>query len=150
MADRYCTNILERFEARYVPEPNSGCWLWLGGLAGGGYATMWGGRSMIRAGRWAYQTFVGPIPYGLELDHKCRVRCCVNPAHLEPVTHTENVRRGDAGKVNRARQLGKHRCDKGHLFTPENIYRSPKKGTRECRICRNAAATRWRERQNGN
>lgn len=73
------------------------CWLWTGGV-GRGYGIFYRGAdrggSFTVAHRYAYEALVGPIPAGLTLDHLCRVRGCVNPAHLEPVTQAENVRRG--------------------------------------------------------
>lgn len=77
--------------------PEWSCWLWQGHVRPDGYGQA--GRSEL-AHRWSYETFVGPIPEGMHLDHVCRVRACVNPAHLEPVTREENLRRGrrDRGK----------------------------------------------------
>ena len=77
-----------------------GCWLWTASLKGPGYNTGRGYASFYWAGkgqsghRVAYEVLVGTIPDGLQVDHLCRVRRCVNPEHLEPVTHRENVRRG--------------------------------------------------------
>jgi hypothetical protein len=73
----------------------SGCWLWQGNIhPDKGYGIMRRGGLTRRAHRFFYETLVGPVPDGLELDHLCRVRHCVNPDHLEPVTHAENLRRG--------------------------------------------------------
>lgn len=69
------------------------CWLWERGT-NGGYGMYWFRGRNIAAHRFAYEALVGPIPEGLELDHTCRVKRCVNPAHLEPVTHRENILRG--------------------------------------------------------
>ena len=86
------------FLSKVSPEPTSGCWLWTGGLEEKGYAVLckpnWKGHRA--AHRFSYETFVGPIPDGLQIDHKCRVRSCVNPDHLEPVTSAENNRRSRA------------------------------------------------------
>ena len=68
------------------------CWDWLGGKSNG-YGRFWVEGRLVQAHRWAYETMVGPIPEGLTLDHLCRVRYCVNPSHLEPVTLGENIRR---------------------------------------------------------
>lgn len=72
------------------------CWIWIMSLDGRGYAQMWDTRTrrLRRAHRVYYEVFVGPIPDGLHIDHLCRVTNCVNPAHLEPVTHRENLMRG--------------------------------------------------------
>lgn len=78
-----------RFDSLISPEPNTGCWLWLGTLSDNGY----GIYAHRRAHRIAFEQMKGGIPPGLDLDHLCRVRCCVNPEHLEPVTRKENCRR---------------------------------------------------------
>lgn len=69
------------------------CWLWQGTRFRLGYGSFSVNGSPVSAHRFAYEMFVGAIPVGLELDHLCRVRHCVNPSHLEPVTHQENMRR---------------------------------------------------------
>lgn len=126
----------EAFWPKVMPEPNSGCWLWMGGIQSEGYGTL---RSRTRKGsgyahRISYVLHKGPIPKGLELDHKCRVRCCVNPDHLEPVTRKINVRRGDAWK----RNASKTHCPKGHPYEGRNLIVSKRgDGTtfRQCRTC---------------
>ncbi len=82
-------------DERFMPEPNSGCWLWTGGVKSDGYgsARTYGARRSVLAHRFMYELLVGPIPDGLELDHVCRVRSCVNPDHLDIVTHAENIAR---------------------------------------------------------
>src|SRR5689334_10590331 len=82
---------LDRFLTR-VTQQTSGCWLWTGYLMPNGYGKFAVSRGInALAHRWSYETFVGAIPAGLTLDHLCRVRGCVNPTHLEPVTRRENV-----------------------------------------------------------
>lgn len=76
-----------------VPEPNTGCWLYTNVFNNGYGQIQINGRDTL-AHRTAYEYFKGPIPEGLELDHLCRTKACVNPDHLEPVTRSENVRRG--------------------------------------------------------
>jgi hypothetical protein len=90
----------ERFYDSIEPEPNSGCWLFaLGGPRGYGYLSVGGrGGRRVLAHRFSYELHVGPVPEGLVLDHLCRVRRCVNPRHLEPVTQRENVFRGAVTK----------------------------------------------------
>ena len=78
---------------RYVERDANGCWLWMGALNRAGYAQLYLNGAARLAHRLAYAEHVGPIPDGLPLDHLCRVKRCVNPDHLEPVTASENVRR---------------------------------------------------------
>lgn len=71
------------------------CWHWRGALSSQGYGVFYLSRGRYcLAHRFSYETFVGPIPLGLVLDHLCRDRACVNPEHVEPVTNAENIRRG--------------------------------------------------------
>lgn len=120
-----------------VSESPSGCWLWNGATSPKGYGQFRftvGRGTPGRAHRWAYTRWVGLIPEGLTLDHLCRVRRCVNPAHLEPATIAENVHRAAALRTH---------CGAGHEWTAENIYRPPSTGYRTCRSCareRKAAA----------
>jgi len=123
------------------PEPTSGCWLWSGSVNRLGYGTL-GDQGL--AHRIGYRLLVGPIPAGLEIDHLCRVRSCVNPAHLEPVPHRVNVLRGDADAARNAR---KTHCPQGHAYTIENmLVRTRLAGKRVCRICDKAATARYRRR----
>lgn len=88
----------EEFFSRLDKMPN-GCWLWKGAITGRGYPVMHLTKGKwVKAHRWAYEHFVGPIPEGLEPDHTCEIKICVNPDHIEPVTHLENVRRGPVGR----------------------------------------------------
>lgn len=107
-----------RFWDKVSPEPMSGCWLWTGAITSGGYGSAGGGPRVARWGayahRMAYQALIGPIPQGLQLDHKCRIRSCCNPDHLEPVTNRENTIRGLAPKINSERLRAQHRAKKGH------------------------------------
>ena|SRR3990167_5965196 len=106
-----------------IPVPDLGpCWIWLGGKSNG-YGIFWlNGHSTLA------HRFLIDVPEGLEPDHLCRNRACVRPSHLESVTHSLNVIRGDNG--NRK----KTRCKHGHLFNSSNTYITPK-GQRRCRLC---------------
>jgi hypothetical protein len=86
----------EKLEARIERIPECGCWLWMGRLNRNGYGRLYHEGSEPMAHRTSYERHVGPIPEGLVLDHLCRVRCCVNPYHLEPVTVQVNTLRGEA------------------------------------------------------
>lgn len=122
-------------------EKTATCWLWKGGLNKKGYGKCYDGARNEIAHIAFYRLLVGPIPSGLELDHICRVRRCVNPEHLEPVTHAENIRRGRSGAANRE----KTHCSKGHEFTPENTYRD-KQNRRQCLVCKRLQRVDWGRR----
>lgn len=123
-------------ESKISPEPNSGCWLWDWDIADNGYGRMrWEGRRQ-GAHRVVYKLLKGPIPTGLQLDHGCRLRCCVNPDHTEPVTLIENVARGISFS---ALNTAKTQCKHGHPFAGENLA-ILKDGSRSCRACARKAA----------
>src|SRR6516164_7314046 len=82
------------FDDCFIPEPNSGCWLWFGVQTKDGYGRWGGGANRKLAHRISYERAKGPVPIGMQIDHLCRVRCCVNPDHLEVVTPLENNARG--------------------------------------------------------
>jgi hypothetical protein len=124
----------DRFWDKVQFEPNTDCWLWDAAL-NGGYGMYWTGDKQVRAHRLSYESLIGPIPEGFQIDHLCRVRNCVNPWHLEPVTPAENHRRGRCAEVAGERQRLKTHCPRGHAYTEENTYYKPQ-GWRECRVCR--------------
>ena len=110
----------------------SGCWDWVGCVARSGYGRLRDGRGNTRnAHRVMYERLRGPIPTGLQIDHLCRNRRCVNPDHLEPVTQRVNLLRG---KTLVARQAAQTHCKRGHPLTEDNIYRL--NGSRRCRSCK--------------
>ena len=119
-----------------VPEyrPELGpCWIWLGAMDReyGRFSTNGKG---YRAHRFAYELLKGPIPKGKVTDHLCRVRCCVNPGHIEPVTNKENLLRGVSFSAVNAR---KTHCPKGHPFDERNTFHCRER--RHCRACRREA-----------
>jgi hypothetical protein len=129
----------ERFFAKV--EKTDTCWLWTGAKNQDGYGRFRLDGRKVQAHRFAYELLVDPIPEGLELDHTCRVRHCVRPDHLEPVTHRENIVRGvGVGKWN----ARKTHCKHGHPFDAENTYINVRLNRRSCRACRNAHMTRKR------
>lgn len=118
---------------RYIsPEPNSGCWLWTGSEDRHGYGTFSIRNYPRPAHRIAYLLFVGNIPRELQLDHLCRNSYCVNPAHLEPVTQQENIKRGNAGRKDRI----KTHCAQGHPFAGDNVRTIKRPNGRTGRVCR--------------
>ena len=124
----------ERLRSRITPEGE--CWMWTGATGeryGRFYVGRDGGKARWRgAHRVVYEALVGPVPSGLELDHLCRNRLCVNPIHLEPVTHQENCRRGRVGKYLSERTHCKH----GHPFSGDNLIVLGAGLGRRCRACR--------------
>ena len=134
--------VLEKFHDSYIPEPMSGCWIWIAGLRSSGshpYGYIMDGSRlpngkprMELSHRYSYSTFNGPIAQGNHIHHKCENTLCVNPHHLESVTPTEHVHKtpGCAGYM-AARVT---HCVKGHEFTEENTRFTPK-GYRRCAQC---------------
>lgn len=116
------------------------CWLWTGAKNPNGYGVFRGVDRTHIAHRWAYETFVEPCP-GLDVDHLCRVRNCVNPDHLEAVTRQENLLRG-VGLA--AQNAAKTHCPQGHLLSGDNLCG----GTpgRKCKICKNKVERERRRR----
>lgn len=120
----------QRMVDKIEPEPNTGCWLWMGSQCRGGYGKVWCVPEVGElAHRVSYVLLKGPISDELEIDHLCRVRQCANPDHMEPVTRQENIRR--ARNYNR----DKTQCLRGHVFSLENTYHV--RGERVCRVCAN-------------
>lgn len=122
-------------------EKTDTCWLWRASLSHNGYgAFQYDGRPRP-AHRYSYELLVGPIPEGLEIDHLCRVRHCVNPDHLEAVTHLENVRRGVYAEMPVLTRINaeKTHCKRGHPLSGDNLIvrENARSGKirRQCRTC---------------
>lgn len=141
MVDR--RSFAERFWSRV--DRSGPCWVWNGKVDRAGYAMPLHNRGLrYRPHQWAYILTHGPVPPRLELDHLCNVKACCNPAHLEAVTHKENLRR---------KRLHHTHCRHGHPFSVENttiVYRDDgKRYERRCRICEKERSRRFRERHPG-
>ena len=122
-------------------EKTEGCWLWTAYRRPDGYGQFRVGSRMVKAHRFAYELLVGPIPDGRETDHLCRVRHCVNPAHLEPVTHRENTLRGDTPA---ARNAAKTHCPQGHPLAEGNLVPFDlRRGRRRCLTCHREQSREW-------
>lgn len=118
---------MEKFINAIRVLPNS-CWQWQNSLATFGYGKFWIGNTQFMAHRFAWWVFRGAIPKGLQIDHLCRNRGCVNPDHMEPVTIKENVLRGVGTSAINKR---KTHCKNGHAYdriSPSN--------RRYCSICK--------------
>lgn len=142
------TLLPDRVRSKIAPV-ETGCWLWSGATINTGYGSVYAGelsdaKSSVLAHRLVYELLVGEIPEGLEADHLCRVPLCVNPSHLELVTHAENVRRGDAPQAGGEYQLSKTHCPQGHEYSGDNLYVVPSSGHRHCRQCRQVAGRKYK------
>ncbi len=140
-SSRPLTPVIERFLDKICIQDT--CWLWTGAPNAAGYAMLYMSPTnkprVDYAHRFSYRLFIGPIPVGLDLDHLCRVRHCVNPDHLEPVTRKENIHRGLRGVL-------KTHCIRGHAFDEENTVLTSQ--GRQCRVCNKMRARKyWVDRE---
>lgn len=120
--------IADRIRLSVDVDDVNGCWVWRRGRDSHGYGTIHVQRKQVGAHRVSYETFVGPIPEGLQLDHLCRNRACVNPGHLEPVTSRINTNRSPFANAHVTS------CPRGHAYDDTNTYY--RDGHRDCRLCR--------------
>lgn len=122
------------------------CLVWHGPLDDDGYGrTYAGGKSGQLAHRVSYETFVGPIPTGTEIDHTCRNRACVRPEHLEAVPHAVNMARRPTPPI-------KTKCANGHEQTTETVRERVRPNGhvhRACRLCEAEAARRYAAKKKG-
>lgn len=114
------------------------CWLWTASVTGAGYGQFYIAPTMRGSHRISYEWLVGPIPLGLDLDHLCRIRHCVNPGHLEPVTRSENNQRG----LLSALRVPKTHCPGGHPYDGGNTYVNTL-GRSVCRECKRTRSREW-------
>lgn len=130
------SHLPERFWSKVLRLPD-GCWLWTAAVLRqyGRFRFGPDGTSTKLAHRGAYLALAGDVPVGLELDHVCLNKQCVNPAHLALVTHKENVYRGSLPAVSFLLHAAKTHCPQGHPYDEENTYRPPNKNGRYCRAC---------------
>lgn len=116
-------SLRERFDAKWIPEPNTGCWLWTAYTTKQGYGAIGLSRGVSRdarlAHRIAWELYRGSIPEGMVLDHTCRVRCCVNPDHLRTVTPLVNTLENSSGVA--ATNAAKTHCIYGHPLSGDNL-----------------------------
>lgn len=138
------TVVKDRFYRFIEKIPEHGCWIWMGHLKPNGYGMF----DKKNAHRVSYEFEIGQIPKGLDLDHLCRVRGCVNPNHLEPVTRSENLRRGETGSF--AKKQAEHRthCTHGHPYDDKNTrWYSTKYGlARSCKECQRQIRKRRKDK----
>lgn len=144
-------SLLKRMEEKYIPEPTTGCWLWMAAVDRKGYGVVSrGGRGggRVFAHRAMYEAHRGAVPDGKCLDHLCRTPSCINPWHLEATTWRQNILRGDSHVAAQARQT---HCKHGHEFTPDNTYWEGERRRRGCKECRRRVHARYaaRRRQRG-
>jgi len=136
------SELLSRFEERYIPEPNSGCWLWTGDVLinkmGKSYGYFRKSGKSVMAHRFSFEVYKNDIPTGLQIDHLCCNTLCVNPEHLEPVSASENSKRHIRRNYGMVCKNGHHRSVFGTAHR--------KDGSFTCRECGRIAVRRYRER----
>jgi hypothetical protein len=132
---------IRRFWSKVTVAGATECWLWTTALDRYGYGRFYNPLGSPLPHRVAYELLIGPIPDGLQLDHLCRVRACVNPSHLEPVTPATNTKRGWPAQ--------KTHCLHGHPLDQENTYlrTAPSGGKRMCRACNRIAVSSYKARK---
>lgn len=128
----------QRFWAKVREEGD--CWVWTAYVdKSNGYGKFQLGGANVYAHRFAYEDMIADIPAGLQIDHLCRNRICVNPYHLEPVTPLVNTRRSPIGHAS------KTHCPQGHAYSGDNLR--VWSGRRYCRTCQAENSKAFRERQ---
>ena len=131
--------------SRISIDEETGCWNWTGYVAKNGYGKITYNKKSYKAHRLVYELLVKPIETGLQIDHLCRNRRCVNPTHLEEVTQKENILRGTSPT---AENKNKTHCVHGHELSGENLLVSSG-GRRVCRICHRKQKSAWKQKNKG-
>lgn len=136
-------NTVERLLKLYVHKTET-CWEWTGAIAMNGYSKTKLNFKYTSGHRAFFEHYKGPISPGLQIDHLCKNKRCVNPEHLEMVTPRENSARspGTISTINRH----KLECNSGHLLSGDNLYMTPD-GRRQCRSCKTAAAHKYNKKK---
>ncbi len=143
--------LIKRFDAK-SPDSDSlshdgtPCRIWTGYINRDGYGMFADGKRLMRAHRFSYEQYIGPIPEDFHVDHLCRRRACVAPLHLEAVPCATNIQRGESGKARGEQMLAKTHCPKGHPYEGDNLYlRASSPASRSGRSCRECARQRGRK-----
>lgn len=130
----------ERFMRQVYKEPTYQCWLWQGHIGKNGYGRWKPAGRSVSTHRWSYERFIGPIPEGLQIDHICNIKSCVNPEHLQPVTARVNVLKAKKGitSINAA----KTHCVNGHPLFGANLRIYVTKDGKKSRVCKSCRQDR--------
>jgi hypothetical protein len=141
------TDWMDKLGLWFVPEPNTGCWLWFRCTLANGYGQLGSSGRRYYAHRLSYELLVGTIPDGLTIDHLCRTRCCVNPSHMEVVTIKVNTNRGFSPPALNSR---KTHCINGHEFNESNTahWKGWDLGKRRCRECHRERGRKRKRKRN--
>lgn len=116
------------------------CWEWMATRNQKGYGRFWDGEHLVAAHRWAYEQLIAEIPEGLEIDHLCKNRACVNPWHMEPKTHRANVLAIGSAHWS-VEKMGRTHCPRDHRLQGANLRPAQlRRGVRACRLCERAGA----------
>lgn len=119
------------------------CWMWKGPTSKNGYGKTTMAKKWVMPHRVFYEHYKGPITLGNQVDHLCKNKICVNPAHLEDVTPRQNTLRSNAVS---AKNYRKTECNNGHILRGDNLYVTPD-GRRQCKECRRQANHKYENKE---